>query len=41
MASKRRAFKSSSGVNFGSALAAATSSDSATDAEVWSWQAKG
>lgn len=41
MASKRRAFKSSSGVNSGSALAAATSSDSAADAGVWSWRAKG
>lgn len=41
MASDRRALKSASGVSFGSMLAAATSSVSATDAAVFSWQAKG
>lgn len=41
MASNRQALKSSSGVSFGSMLAASTSSVSATDAEVFSWRAKG
>lgn len=42
MASNRRVLRSgSSGVGFGSMLAAATSSDSATDAGVFSWQVKG
>lgn len=41
MASDRRAFKSSSGISFGSVLADATSSVSAADADGFSWQAKG
>lgn len=41
MASNRRALMSCSGVSFGSTLAAAASSDSAADAEVFSWRAKG
>lgn len=40
MASNRRALTSSSGVSFGSMLAVATSSDSATNAAVFSWWAK-